>query len=180
MMSTRPSSGRSPLKRFAPALLAMALVSCVTIATEDTAAEAVLDRFVGRWKTETLIRSYGPPVRESRTSGQAVSRRTRGGRDVEFQTSSIDPPGLSELQIMTYDREAGLYSQWVSDSDGYRHEALGRWNATTSTLTWHGHVDGVRFVIDDHWVSRDRLEWTLTRTAADGRLLQTIQGVVSR
>jgi hypothetical protein len=66
------------------------------------------------------------------------------------------------------------------DSDGYRHEALGRWDTATSTLTWHGHVDGIGFVIDDRWISRDRLEWTLTRTAADGRLLQTIQGVVSR
>lgn len=168
------------MKRFAPALLAVALVSPVTLAPGSTAPEAVLDRFVGRWKTEALIRNYGPPVRESRTFGQAVCHRTRGGRDVEFRTSSIDPPGLSELQVMTYDREAGLYRQWVSDSDGYRHEALGRWNATTSTLTWHGHVDGVRFVIDDRWVSRDRLEWTLTRTAADGRLLQTIRGVVSR
>lgn len=166
--------------RFAPFLVVVALVSPVRLESGDQAHDAVLDRFLGQWKTEALIRNYGPPVRESRTSGQAVCRRTRGGRDVEFRTSSIDPPGLSEVQIMTYDRGADAYRQQVSDSDGYRHEALGRWNATTSTLTWHGHVDGVRFVIDDRWVSRDRLVWTLTRTAADGRLLQRIEGVVSR
>jgi hypothetical protein len=32
----------------------------------------------------------------------------------------------------------------------------------------------------NRWVAPDRLEWTLTRTSVDGRLLQTIDGVVSR
>lgn len=145
----------------------------------DAPPEAVLSRFLGVWKTEALIRHPGPPVREVRTSGRAVCRRTAEGR-YEFHTWSIDPPGLTELQIMTYEPEAGLYHQRVSDSDGYRHEAVGRWDPLTSTLRWEGNVDGVRFVIDDHWVSPDRLEWTLTRTAADGRLLQTIEGVVAR
>jgi hypothetical protein len=77
-------------------------------------------------------------------------------RDVEFRSSSIDPPGVAEWQITTYDADAGLYRQWVFDSDGYRHEAVGRWNAVTSTRRWDGRVDGASFVIDDHWVSRDR------------------------
>jgi hypothetical protein len=41
-------------------------------------------------------------------------------------------------------------------------------------------VDGATFAIDDRWVSPDRLEWTLTRTGADGRRLQTIRGVLTR
>jgi hypothetical protein len=80
---------------------------------------------------------------------------------------------------MTYDPEAGRYRQWVFDSDGYWHEAVGRWDPGTSTLRWEGQVDGAT-AIDDHWVSPDPLEWTLTRTAADGSLLRTIDGVISR
>jgi hypothetical protein len=161
-------------------LLAVALVSPGTLESRDAPPEAVLSRFLGVWKTEALIRNFGPPVREMRTFGRAAGRPIHDGRFVEFRTSSIDPSGLTELQVMTYEPETRLYRQWVSDSDGYRHEALGRWDPATATLRWEGQVDGATFVIDDHWISRDRLEWTLTRTAADGRLLQTIQGVVSR
>jgi hypothetical protein len=166
------------------AALLLSLVACMGPGTRDSAspppAGAVLARFVGTWKTEARIRNSGPPPREARVTGRAVSRATLEGRYVEFRTSSVDPPGTAELQIMTYDAEAGVYRQWVFDSDGYRHEARGRWNAATSTLRWEGEAAGARLVIDDHWVSPDRLEWTLMRTAPDGRLLQKIDGVVAR
>jgi hypothetical protein len=161
-------------------VLAVALAGPSTLESRDGPPEAVLERFVGVWKTEALIRNAGPPPREIRTSGRGTCRRTLEGRYFEFRTSSIDPPGVGELQMMTYDAEARVYRQWVFDSDGYRHEAVGRWSPATSTLRWEGRVGGVGFVIDDRWVSPDRLEWTLTRTAADGGLVQTIEGVVSR
>lgn len=141
--------------------------------------EAVLRLFVGVWRTEALIRHPGPPPREARTSGRAAGRLILDGY-VEFRTTSIEPPGVTELQVMSYDPDARVFRQWVSDSDGYRHEAIGRWDPATSTLRWQGQAAGATFVIDDRWVSRDRLEWTLTRTAPDGRVLQTIQGLVSR
>lgn len=161
-------------------LLAALLASPRDLSSRDAAPEVVLARFIGDWKTEAVIRHHGPPVREIRASGRATCRATLEGRYVEFRTSSVDPPGVAELQIMTYDADARLYRQWVFDSDGYRHEAVGRWNPATSTLRWEGRVGDVKLVVDDRWVSRDRLEWTLTRTAAGGRLVQTIEGVVSR
>ena len=157
-----------------------ALVAAVGSSGPLESSDAVLGRFVGVWRTEAQIRHAGPPVSERRTLGRASGRVTLDGRFVEFRTSSIDPPGLNELQLMAYDAEAGVYRQWVSDSDGYRHEAVGRWNHATSTLTWRGQAGGATVVIEDRWVSGDRLEWTLTRTSAEGRLLQTIEGVVSR
>jgi hypothetical protein len=84
------------------------------------------------------------------------------------------------LQIMTYDPDSRLYRQWVFSSDGYSHAAAGRWDAATSTLEWRGKSGDAEFVILDHWVSKDRLEWTLRRTQADGTLVQTITGTVSR
>ncbi len=160
------------------------LCACASPVVREPASspqpDAVLARFVGAWKTEARIVSFGPPLRETRAHGGAMSRATLGGMYVEFRTSSIEPPGTSELQIMSYDAAAGIYRQWVFDSDGYRHEARGRWNAATSTLRWEDEADEARLVIDDHWVSPDRLEWTLTRTARDGRLLQRIDGVVAR
>jgi hypothetical protein len=143
------------------------------------AAVAVLERFVGDWETETFIRYPGPPARESRTLGRGSGRRMLQGRYVEFRTASV-PPGQSDLQIMTYDVGRGRFRQWVFDADGYRHEAEGEWDPATSTLTWRGQIDGAVFVIADRWVSPDRLEWTLTRTAADGRRVQAIHGALTR
>jgi hypothetical protein len=178
----RRDSGQSRVSR--RRLLLLLLSFTVAFASRGHAQSgppaAVLDRFLGDWKTQAVIRSHGPSPRETRTRGQAVCRRTLEGRYVEFRTVTTDPPGEAELQIMTYDDAASVYRQWVFGSDGYRHEAVGRWDAATSTLRWEGTRDGALFVIDDRWVSPDRLEWSLTRTAADGRILQTIRGVVSR
>lgn len=142
-------------------------------------ARAVLSRFVGEWDTQTTIRNEGPPLREFHTRSHAVCRTTLEGRYFEFRTSSI-PPGQGDLQVMTYDVKTARYLQWVFDSDGYHHEAEGRWHTATSTLTWEGHADGSDFVIEDHWTARNRLEWTMNRTAADGRQLQRIKGVLTR
>lgn len=160
-------------------VLALVLASPARLEPSEADGAAVLRRFLGVWRTEAVIRQPGPPARERRTTGRAAGRFIVHDQYLEFRTTSIEPPGLAELQVMTYDPEAG-FRQWVSDSDGYRHEAVGRWDAATSTLRWEGKVDGTTFVIEDRWVSRDRLEWTLVRTAADGRIVQSIEGVVSR
>lgn len=140
----------------------------------------VLNQFLGVWKTETKIRNEGPPLREIESKGRATCQQTLEGRYFEFRTQSIIPPGSAVLQIMTYDEEKDVYRQWVFDSDGYHHQADGRWDAASSTLKWEGTAEETSFVIDDHWVSPDRLEWTLIRKDKKGRRLQTIEGVLIR
>src|SRR5688572_18333390 len=144
---------RRYMNRVALVLLAVVLTLPGTLEPADLTPEAVLRLFVGVWKTEALIRHPGPPPREVRTSGRAAGRLILDGY-VEFRTTSIDPPGVTELQVMTYDPQARVYRQWVSDSDGYRHEAVGRWHPATSTLRWEGQAAGATFVIDDRWVAR--------------------------
>jgi len=78
-------------------------------------ASAVLERFLGTWKTETRMRRLGPTSREYRTEGQAECRRTLGGRYFEFRSRSVgDDRG--DLQIMTYDAQAKVYRQWLFDA----------------------------------------------------------------
>jgi len=171
--------------RFERALSLLLLTLLVTIPGTAEAqnrplkAVEVLSQFLGVWETYTRIRHEGPPLREFQTRGRAACQQTLHGRYVEFRSHSI-PPGRAELQIMTYDTEAGVYRQWVFDSDGYRHQAEGRWDPTTATLTWQGTTEGSSFVIEDRWVSPGRLEWTLLRRDAEGRRLQTIEGVLIR
>jgi hypothetical protein len=168
-------------QRFCLLVLAGLIVSQARAEPGDWPPEArpALGRFVGEWDTHTSIRNEGPPVREFQTEGRAVCRKTLEGGYFEFRTSSV-PPGQADLQVMTYDVKTGRYQQWVFDSDGYHHEAEGRWDPATSTLTWEGHAEGTTFVIEDRWTAPNRLEWTMKRTAADGRQLQSIKGVLTR
>jgi hypothetical protein len=142
-------------------------------------ALAVLKRFSGAWRTATHIRHEGPPAREFYTQGEATCEQTLGGRYFEFRTQSI-PPGQADLQVMTYDDKAGVYRQWLFDAEGYRHEAEGHWDAGRSTLRWKEKNADDPFVIEDHWISPDRLEWTLLRTDAQGRRVQSIRGTLLR
>lgn len=167
-----------------------ALILFLFMALATTAARAepqnqpskdlgVLSRFLGVWETQTRIRHEGPPPRELRTHGRAICQQTLEGRYFEFRTQSI-PPGQADLQVMTYDRETRVYRQWLFDSDGYYHEAEGQWDPASSTLQWKGKTADTSFVIEDRWISPDRLEWTLVRTDAQGRKLQAIEGTLIR
>jgi hypothetical protein len=148
-------------------------------ADELPAQLAVLKRFEGEWQTETLLRRPGPPSREVSTKGKAICQATLGGRYYEFRAETI-PPDDSDLQVMTYDEPTGAYRQWVYSSDGYRHEATGKWDEKSNVLTWQGTTMEGTFVIEDHFVSADRLEWNLVRKDGAGKVVQTITGVVAR
>lgn len=163
------------LSSFAPP--ATAEPSDVNAAAKAAEANAVLARFLGDWHTHTHIKHAGPPPREFDTRGKATCRQTLGGRYFEFRSESI-PPGEADLQIMTYDSGANVFRQWVFSSDGYTHEAAGTWDAATSTLRWTGKSTDATFIILDHWTSPNRLEWTLDRTSANGKQLQTIKGTL--
>ncbi|MGD9765629.1 MAG: hypothetical protein AB7V27_18180 [Candidatus Binatia bacterium] len=160
-------------------VLALAAAAAAQPADWPPEAGAVLGRFVGEWEIETWIRHEGPPVRESHTRGRAQARRTLGGRYLEFRSASV-PAAYEELQVMTYEPTPGGFRQWVFDSDGYRHAAEGVWDAGAQRLVWQGSDRAGRFIIQDHWVSPDRLEWTLERFNAEGQRVQSIRGVVAR
>lgn len=163
----------------------LAVATCVSVAVADDGAalppeaSAVLGMFVGQWETQARIQGQGASDRTIEARGRAEGRWTLGGRFVEFHTESV-PPGQSELQIMTYDEAAKAYRQWVFDSDGYMHEAVGTWDPATSTIVWRGQAEAGPFVIDDHWPTPRRLEWQMRRIAANGELVTPIEGVLTR
>jgi hypothetical protein len=142
------------------------------------AATAILERFVGEWNTETTVRD-GSGREIAHTRGSAAAIATLGGRWYEFRSAST-PPGEADLQLMTWDPVARVYRQWVFDADGSWHGAKGTFDAASATLTWRGEKDGATLRIVDHWVSPDRLEWSLRRTDAKGRLVRTVSGVLTR
>ena len=162
-------------------LLTFLAMTPVMAEAQNQMSEAleVLKKFSGVWETRTRIRHEGPPRREFNTQGKAACRQTLEGRYFEFRSQSI-PAGQADLQVMTYDVQAGVYRQWVFDSDGYRHQAEGQWDSASSTLRWKGKTADTSFVIEDRWISTDRLEWTLLRTDAEGRKLQAIEGTLIR
>jgi len=170
---------------FAAAMLCNVLPSHSVIAAPPETADkhpaplSVLANFAGQWKTEATLRRPDAPAKQIETRGTAVCQATLGGRYYEFRAETV-PAADSDLQVMTFDEAAGVFRQWIFSSDGFRHEATGEWDETTSTLTWRGKTAAGAFVIEDHWVSSDRLEWNLVRKDAAGKVVQTIQGVVTR
>ncbi|WP_157817856.1 DUF1579 family protein [Candidatus Thiodictyon syntrophicum] len=161
-------------------LMWLAMLPVIAVAQDTaSAASAVLQRFAGSWETQTRIRKEGAPAQEVLTRGEGIGQPTLDGRYVEFRTHSI-PAGRSDLQVMTYDVEAGVYRQWLFDSEGYRHEAQGHWDPRGAILRWQGKTADSAFVIEDRWVSPDRLEWTLQRTDVAGRTRQRIDGTLIR
>jgi hypothetical protein len=168
--------------RVATAMVVVATAAIVAraqgVQSTPAAAGALLERFAGAWRTETVVRdASGTEI--AHTFGSAAGTPTLGGRWLEFRTAST-PPGSADLQIMTWDATERAYRQWVFDADGYFHTAIGTFDPALSLLTWRGEKDGVSFVIEDHWVSPDRLTWTLRRTMPDGRVLGTIEGTLVR
>ena len=176
------SSIRRARIRF-PAALALVLVlycGCPVAAAEQGPAEQrVLERFLGAWETQATIHNLTPTTGEHTTHGKGVCRATLLGRYFEFCTES-DSNRQADLQVMTYDSQIRVFRQWVFSSDGYYHEAQGAWNASTATLRWEGKTDRGSFVVEDHWVSPDRLDWTLRRTDAKGNVTRVIDGSLRR
>ncbi len=166
--------------------LAAAIGVCIAVAAaadEQSSlpadAGAVLGLFVGQWEFEVRIRARDPSVPVLEARGRGEGRWILDGRFVEFRTQTV-PPGQLEIQIMTYDVEAGVYRQWVFDAQGYTHEAEGEWDPETTTLIWSGQNAAGPFVIDDRWVTPRRLEWRLLLSTPDGELVEPIAGVVTK
>jgi hypothetical protein len=122
-------------------------------------AREVLGYFVGRWDITVELR-------EGTRRGQAECVWTMDDTYVEFRSLA---DGESDLQIMTW--SDGEFLMWYFDSSGYRHEATGSWDPATRVLTWKG-PNGL--LIEDHWVSPERLEWTMLRSNLQ------VSGVVSK
>ena len=139
----------------------------------------VLTKFLGTWKTRTVSKPTATRSKEIRTSGVATCARMLGGHFIRFEGRSA-PPGDEDLQIMTYDRETGIYHQWFFDSDGTHHHRTGTWNEKTRTLLWKGETNGVRFVIDDKFPDDDTLVYTIIGKDKTGRVVLYIEGKVIR
>lgn len=139
-------------------------------------ADEVLDRFLGEWQTEVIIRRGD---KQFQASGLGQGSYTLEGSLLEFRGRSL-PPGDSDLQLMLYDPPSKTYLQWLFDSSGYRHQAEGRWDPETQVLRWQGKLADGTFQIDDHFVGPGRLEWTLMHWDSEGKVVREIEGVLTR
>jgi len=166
-----------------PALLLFgSSVSCAPAQTV-LGADAVLQRFEGRWRTHVTIKSVKMTPHVIEATGVGVGLVTLGGQYLEYRAKTDAMPGYpvdEDLQVSTWDAVNKVYRHWVFDSEGNRFERTGTWDEAHHTLTWRANELGCELVIHDRFVSDDRIEWDLVRRDPAGKIRMRIDAWMTR
>lgn len=168
-------STRNAVPRILVVLTVLVVLSPTVVAAESDnirarqgASEArnVLKRFVGHWKIFSSV--VGMDGRTETENEETCGRLILGGKFVGRRT--INSEGGRELQIIGFDQRAGSYVTWVVNQKRRILEASGKWDATTSTMTWTGTHQGLRFVAEEKLgVGRSTAQWRISDSR--GRVL---------
>ncbi len=140
---------------------------------------AVLDRLVGDWKNESVVKTPDNPAGD-KFSRLLRSRKILGGRMIASQESR-PPEHDDSYWLATYDTAKKAYRTWYWDSQGNDIELVGQWENAAQLLRWNGEAPGgIRFEAVWKWKGPDRREWDFVTRDADGKPLAEIQGTSTR
>ena len=141
-----------------------------------------LQRFVGSWKLQVVLKPAQWNPERKNTTGIAEHEWILDGRVLQCQSNSASGD-FKGLVLMSYDAEKREYRQWFFDSigtlptDGDR----GQWNETSKMFTWKGtdrwgntSTSVTRFIDDDSY------EWVLVTKDYTGRVLSDMEGKATR
>jgi len=160
-------------------LLAVALVlgPCVAAAAaqERTAEAKVLDRWVGKWKTEVVHLPTDAQPKEVKVTGTITCKPILGGNFIEEAgTNSL---GVEHRVLWGYDPEKKVYRSWFFDSKNTSTMHNGKWDEKTSTMRWKGNLgDGVTSEAEHHFLDANTYKWTLVVKDKAGKVLVDARG----
>jgi len=129
----------------------------------------VLDRLIGTWDTERIMKPAAWTPKEVRTTAKFTREWVLGGRFVQAKQSISDG---SELIVMhTFDVQKKAYRYWVFGSDGNASETSGQWDPAAETFSWRTDLaDGMTITLSLHLIDADTQEWTLVVKDAGGQV----------
>ncbi len=129
----------------------------------------VLNRFIGKWKYETISRKAEWSLKEVRSSGTSTNEWALDGW---FQLHNVkDEGGTESIQILTYDPRKKAYRYWGFYSNGLIKELTGAWDEKAKTLTMKADLGGgIRAVEKFTFRDSDNREATLVVKDAAGKI----------
>ena len=140
----------------------------------------VLERFVGTWDCEVVIKPAVWTPEEKREKSVEVNEMSLDGWFLHG--SSKTTVGKTNAIVMnTYDTAQKSYRIWRFTAGGSCEEMRGKWDEPTSTLTVAtdlGH--GVRQKATFHLIDKDHREYHVVAKDADGKVYRDVQGTVTR
>jgi hypothetical protein len=152
-------------------------------AQTKTGADAVLQKFVGKWRTHLTITRPKSPLAVIESSGTGTGQIILGGQYLEYRAIADPKPRHSreeDLQINTLDKKCQCYRHWLYDSEGNRFSRIGYFDKLRQTLTWTAHEMGGTILIHDRFVHPDRIEWDMIRRDSKGRVTLRIDAWMNR
>jgi hypothetical protein len=140
----------------------------------------VLERFVGTWDCEVVIKPAVWTPTEKREKSVEVNEMSLDGWFLHG--SGKTTVGKTNAILMnTYDPAQKNYRLWRFTSGGSCEEMRGEWDEAASTLTittdlGHGITQRAAF----HLIDKDRREYDILAKDGDGKVYLEVHGTVTR
>jgi hypothetical protein len=140
----------------------------------------VLERFVGAWDCEVVMKPAEWTPKEAREKSVEVNELVMGGWFL--QGSSKTRNGEPRAILMnTYDPVQKKFRIWQFTPGGFCKEFTGQWNEATSTLTVTTDFGkGITCKAAFHFIDKDHREYHVAAKDGDGKVYLDIHGTVTR
>ena len=162
------------------ALLVVAAAWNATAEPPPQSANAkILNRWLGSWKSHTLLKPAAWTPSSQELSGTSKSAWILDGR---FQETFSRSDRHETREIQRYDANSRQYHKWTFDSDGSTSFWIGDWDEESSTMTWK-YVDfggGLEGKIVDRFISDGKYQSTVILKDRAGTLLLDIRSELVR
>ena len=142
--------------------------------SQQSANAKALNRWLGSWKSLTLLKPAAWSLKSQELSGTSKSVWILDGH---FQQTSSRSGNHETREIHRYDASSNQYHKWVFDSDGSHSFWIGNWDEESSTMTWE-YVDfGARIEgkLVDRFINDGKYQSTLILKDRTGNVLLDIQ-----
>ena len=127
------------------------------VATERSAEQKPLDKFLGSWHTEYRMPKAEWTPEEKRGSADLVYTREIGGQYVRERGKHSDQ--TFSTMLLTFDPDQKRHRGWWFNSQGNTSESSGRWEDASQTFFWTGVESGEHAGTSQHRFLNDTFEW---------------------
>ena len=165
-----------------------ALLLCITLhVTSGTVVFAAddpiepLNRRVGVWTTKTTFKKVEWTPEERTVTGVETIKWILDNKLLQGDVVAAD--GTKSHWLMNYDAEAEVYRYWYFDNKNSfpRGNSVGHWNARSGRIDWNVDVgNGFRGKSSWQYSSKDKLDWSMTVSDPNGKLMMDMRGTLTR